>query len=52
MAKVTILVEVDESQADVEDSTGLTSDAYDKLTDPMGGPLGWLGEVIEVVKSV
>jgi hypothetical protein len=49
--QVVIVVEVDEGDpsADPEHHMGITSEAYDRLTDPaMGTSLRWLGEVVEV----
>jgi hypothetical protein len=51
MPKVIIEVEVEEEHADEGDSTGLTNDAYERLTEPMEGPLGWLGEVTDVRRA-
>ncbi len=51
--KIKIIVEVDEGSADPGDKTGLTAEAYDRLTiDTEHGPssLGWMGEVQEVEK--
>lgn len=46
--KVKITVDVEDEHADPDDRTGLTAEAYDRLTDPMHLPLGWLGEINEV----
>lgn len=50
IVKITVQMDDDE-HADEDDSTGLTNEAYERLT--MGGefgppPLGWLGEVQDV----
>lgn len=48
MPKVIITVEAEPEHVDSDDATGLSAEAYERLTDPMDGPLGWLGEVQDV----
>ena len=49
---ISIEVDVDPGDGHVDegDHTGLTLEAYERLTDPMSGPLLWLGEVQDVTK--
>jgi hypothetical protein len=49
--KVIITVEVEEEHADPHHPTGITNEAYDRLTDPMESPLGWLGEIQDVERK-
>lgn len=52
MPKVAIIVELEPENSDPNDATGLTNEAYERLTDPMDRPLGWLGEIDDVSKVV
>lgn len=53
MTRIAIYVEVEEG-ADPSHSTGLTVETYERLTDPLQGPLSWLGEIddVELVEGV
>jgi hypothetical protein len=48
MTFVTITVDVEDEHADPDHPLGLTNEAYERLTDPMSSPLGWLGEITDV----
>ena len=48
MAKINITVEVEDEHSDPDDTTGITNEAYERLTEPMQGPLDWLGEITDV----
>ncbi len=46
--RICIVLLVSPEHADPGNSTGLTEEAHDTLTDPMRLPLGWLGEIESV----
>lgn len=50
--EIAIHVEVDEGDpsADPDDKTGITNEAYERLTE-MPGPLSWLGEIVHVQRT-
>lgn len=52
--QISVIIEVDEGDpsADPDHETGITNEAYERLTGGTNGvpPLGWLGEIQDVMK--